>query len=375
METNTSFREFKLRDTIRKVLPLQNRLGITRIADITELDTLGIPVITAIRANTSDKQITTCQGKGTTYYEAIASALMEAVERHAAAIPHKTIISKRSELLRRNVPIFDVNLPESCDQELEWVTGKRLTDGVKVLIPAAEVLFPYEPAEGCIRHLRPSTTGLASGNTNEEAILHGLFEVIERHAVSCFVEKANCPMLNLSTISDKRILAILARFQSNGVDLAVVDLSDVLGVATYKVYCVDDKLRQASLSVSGQGTHLNPQIALKRALTEAAQARVVAIQGSREDLSRHAHQWHRSYAEAREAFEYVRICSARNGLVPMQARAELNNTAEGSIVQVLRLLRLKGHDCVAVTDLTVASINIPVVHVSVSGLLDSVVQQ
>ena len=71
--------------TLARVMPLAPRMGITRVAVLTGLDTIGIPVAAAIRPNS--RSIAQHQGKGATLDAAKASAVMEAAETwHAESV-------------------------------------------------------------------------------------------------------------------------------------------------------------------------------------------------------------------------------------------------------------------------------------------------
>ena len=66
------------------MLPLAQALGVTRLSNITGLDSIGIPVVVACRPNS--RGLATAQGKGIDLAAAKASALMEAVERQQAEL-------------------------------------------------------------------------------------------------------------------------------------------------------------------------------------------------------------------------------------------------------------------------------------------------
>src|ERR1700748_1478781 len=68
--------------TLARVMPLAARMGITRVAVLTGLDVIGIPVVAAYRPNS--RSVAVHQGKGTTLVAAKASAVMEAVESYHA---------------------------------------------------------------------------------------------------------------------------------------------------------------------------------------------------------------------------------------------------------------------------------------------------
>src|SRR5215470_14988881 len=89
------------RETLRRITPLLPRAGITRLADVTGLDWIGLPVYQAIRPNS--RNISVSQGKGLTRDQAKVSALMESLESfHAEQIDQPstvgTLRSMRSEL-------------------------------------------------------------------------------------------------------------------------------------------------------------------------------------------------------------------------------------------------------------------------------------
>src|SRR5438552_592107 len=63
------------RATLARMRPLMKRLGITRLACLTGLDAVGVPVWAAIRPN--GRSLSTSQGKGLSDDAAAVSALME----------------------------------------------------------------------------------------------------------------------------------------------------------------------------------------------------------------------------------------------------------------------------------------------------------
>src|SRR6056297_3549928 len=69
-------------ETLARVGPLAAAMGITRLANVTGLDTIGIPVVMAVRPRS--RSLAVSQGKGLTLAAAEASALMESVEAYHA---------------------------------------------------------------------------------------------------------------------------------------------------------------------------------------------------------------------------------------------------------------------------------------------------
>lgn len=69
------------------------------------------------------------------------------------------------------------------DSETYWVWGTSLTTGKPRLVPASQIYLNYKIDEGEVCPGKNASTGLAAGGTIEEAILTGLFEIVER---DCF---------------------------------------------------------------------------------------------------------------------------------------------------------------------------------------------
>src|SRR5690242_848779 len=72
-------------ETLARVSPMLPHIGITRVAEVTWLDRIGIPVFQAIRPNS--RNISVSQGKGVTRALAKVSGIMEAVELWHAENP------------------------------------------------------------------------------------------------------------------------------------------------------------------------------------------------------------------------------------------------------------------------------------------------
>src|ERR1700742_693684 len=68
--------------TLARVQPLLATMGITRVANVTGLDTIGIPVVMVCRPNA--RSLSVSQGKGLTLDAAKASGLMESIELYHA---------------------------------------------------------------------------------------------------------------------------------------------------------------------------------------------------------------------------------------------------------------------------------------------------
>src|SRR4051812_35793876 len=79
-------REFPPEATWSAIAGHLRRAGVTRLADITGLDRIGIPVYSAVVPRSHDT-ISVYGGKGARPLDAKVSAAMEALERFAAWLP------------------------------------------------------------------------------------------------------------------------------------------------------------------------------------------------------------------------------------------------------------------------------------------------
>ena len=276
--------------------------GITRITEITHLDRVKIPVFSSIRPTAQSGGVSVYAGKGATVEQARASAMMEGFERYSAEKQdidqEKISISAYNEIKNDSVlNPRDLLLPKSFEnqniemQKLEWIEAEEIISECPILVPANAVFHPYIPN----REIKPcamamfkgNTNGLASGNVIEEAVLHGIFEVVERDAWSIFeLTKRNKKQIDLDTIENDTVRELVEKFTSQGIKIKLMDITADLKIPTIVASADDTVLKDAALLTLGVGTHLNPEIAAIRALSEVAQSRATQIHGTREDTVR-----------------------------------------------------------------------------------------
>ncbi len=276
--------------------------GITRITEITHLDRVKIPVFSSIRPTAQSGGVSVYAGKGATVEQARASAMMEGFERYSAEKQdidqEKISISAYNEIKNDSVlNPRDLLLPKSFEnqniemQKLEWIEAEEIISESPILVPANAVFHPYIPN----REIKPcamamfkgNTNGLASGNVIEEAVLHGIFEVVERDAWSIFeLTKRNKKQIDLDTIENETVSELVEKFTSQGIKIKLMDITADLKIPTIVASADDTVLKDAALLTLGVGTHLNPEIAAIRALSEVAQSRATQIHGTREDTVR-----------------------------------------------------------------------------------------
>ena len=273
--------------TWERTAPLLPRAGITRVADVTGLDDVGIPVFLAVRP--AARTLSVSQGKGVTPALARVSAVMEAVELwHAEQpLPIAARGTARELALPYELDSLQLATPSLATGTavLPWVAARNLTDGTATFLPAEYVqLSSVVERRWAPPLFKTTSNGLASGNTLDEALVHALCELIER---DCVAELRRQPpaerrLLDLDSVDDPDARGLLALLAAAGNTVEVYDATNDLAVPCYEAQIWGPRL---PLAFAGAGCHLDPGVALCRALTEAAQNRLTAISGSRDDLT------------------------------------------------------------------------------------------
>jgi ribosomal protein S12 methylthiotransferase accessory factor len=353
--------------------------GITRVADVTGLDVIGIPVVMVCRPNS--RSVSVSQGKGLDIDAARASGLMEAIEQwHAEHIQRSLLFCTAAELSPRHRLVDVTGLPRLSigsfhpHHKMLWIEGEDIMNGCQLWVPLEVVhtdyTLPLPPGSGCFL---TTSTGLASGNHRIEAVLHGLYEAIERDAVALWYASGPAhrarTRLDLGSVDDPICRDLLARFDRAEVAVGVWDASSDVGLPVFVAEIVDRAPHPGRvLYVSdGQGCHRSRAVALARALTEAAQSRLTAIAGARDDLDRDAYEQFRSPP---------RIAAALAEIERLEGpRRSFNAVSDGfserfdeDLVAVLAALRGAGLNQVVIVDLTRPELGLPVVRVVVPGL-------
>jgi ribosomal protein S12 methylthiotransferase accessory factor len=277
-------------ETLRRIRPLLGRAGITRLADVTGLDRIGIPVYQAIRPNS--RNLSVSQGKGLTRAQARVSALMEALEGFHAEELGQPGVRETVGAMRRlvNYDPYELTLSEPSvlndATPLDWVAATDLCNGGRSWVPRALCELNYCVEERYhVPLFRPTSNGLASGNTTAEALVHGLCEVVERDAIWRNVQAgaATRPGVAPETVDARLAGRVLDQFAAAGIETRIVDASGPTGLPCFEARLHDP---EAPVLYGGNGCHPSRSTALLRALTEAAQSRLTTVAGSRDDLNR-----------------------------------------------------------------------------------------
>jgi ribosomal protein S12 methylthiotransferase accessory factor len=365
-------------ETLSKVTPLLPAMGITRIANVTGLDRIGVPVIMVTRPNA--RSIAVSQGKGLDLDAAKASGVMEAIEiHHAEHIQHPLKLASHNEMMSSHDLIDLDRLAKVAnsrfhpDLPMLWIEGFDLLNSAPLWLPYETVhtnfTLPSPPGAGSFS---PSTNGLASGNHILEATCHALFEIIERDAITLWRscdDLVNLKRLDLDTVSDPGCREVLQRLDDAELDLAAFDATSDLGMPVFYATLIDRR-HEASHPGIGAGCHIAPEVALLRAMTETIQVRMTYITGARDDLSPE------EFTERGRSQKLgpVNALMRRDGQRPSFndiASPPIGATFADDLALILERLRAVGIEQAAVVDLTKPAFDVAVVKAVIPGLEDA----
>jgi YcaO-like protein with predicted kinase domain len=365
-------------ETLAALRPVVDAVGITRVAQLTGLDRIGIPVCAVVRPNSRSYAVS--QGKGITPEAAKASGLMEAIENYHAEEATIPLRFGRSDDLRHSFSLPDVaGLPRlrtstfSTQAPILWAEGGvNLVDDTPMLLPHDLVHLDFRVPRPHSPSFLVSSNGLASGNHLFEAISHGLCEVIERDANTLWrlggerVQRAR--RLDLTTVDDPSCIALLRRFEGAEIDVIAWDTTSDVGVPSVLCDVVDrfGDVARPMPAICGSGSHPSRRIALARALTEAAQGRLTRISGSRDDL----------FGQVFDDSEARRMAAATRALFlshpPAVSFLDMptaeHETVEEDVRWICDALQAAGFHQILVLDLTRPDLQIPVVRIVVPYL-------
>lgn len=349
-------------------------MGITRVADITGLDRIGIPVTMVVRPGS--RSLAVSQGKGLSLAAARVSGIMESVETyHAERVDQALRLSSQISLARLGRVANVDRLAKSSERRyhrelrLPWILGRDLLSGEPVWLPFEAVHTDFtvpRPFGGGV--FPADTNGLASGNLHIEAVIHALCEVVERDAIALWHQRRadDIEAVGLASVTDGDCVRLFERLHRARVDVRIWNATSDTGVACFHCLLVDRDITEHADPEFGSGCHPDSRVALLRALTEAVQARTTFIAGSRDDLGAGPYT-------ARARAERLAGCRA------LMARADREIPFEAvpcrdsdTLVQDLRWLldRLSGVGIEEVlwVDLSLAELAVPVARVIVPGL-------
>ncbi|MFH1077570.1 MAG: YcaO-like family protein [Pseudomonadota bacterium] len=351
-------------DLVRRSL---DNSGLRILERLVRIDNgrLDIPVYLSMCAPDAAKAIGIRKqmGKGAAPAQAMASALMELVERFSYFEFFKERGFKKAAfrdmgdqaIEYRFIPL-SVHDPDPdskaafelfCDLPLEWSTGLDVRTGKEVLLPIDWFSSIHE------------YNGSAAGNSVEEALLQGICEVTERHVSSIIShEKFATPTIDPESIRDPVAKGLLQKFFQNDIKVYLKDFSLDTGIPTVGVLAYDPNTFPGSSEiVFTAGTATSPERAAIRALTEVAQ-----LAGDFQNRTTYTPTLPKF-----TSFEESAYVTMASKTVPIQSLPDISdNNIKIEIMRCSDVLHKIGLDVFAV-DMTHSRLKVPVVYAVIPG--------
>jgi ribosomal protein S12 methylthiotransferase accessory factor len=172
---------------------------------------------------------------------------------------------------------------------LAWEQMTNIQNGATKLVPSDLIWIVPRLKEQPFLYFQVGSNGLASGASLEDAILSGLYEIVERDGWSLhtYLMEAlgilanRMPLVSLCP----EIERIIKRLEEQKLKLHLFDCTTDYQVPVFTASILDLS-GQCAGTFAGYGCHLNAEAAALRAITEAIQGRACYISGARDDMLR-----------------------------------------------------------------------------------------
>ena len=276
---------------LERLLAVSRACGITRLADLTGLDRVGLPVWQAVRP--AGRALSVHQGKGASATAAKIGALCEAIESHSAEnAPADGPLCAFGDLPERErapdpADYARIRQPLPAGERIRWCEARNLVSGGRLFLPHELVSLDFTlPPATCFER---SSSGLAVGTSENEAIEAALLELLERDAEG---EWRRAPPLDrmaaslaLESVPFAWLHAWRNRFAALGIELRIFAVPAVEGTPVFLCFIAGgDAFGAGCRAFFGSGADGDPERSLFKALAEAVQSRLTFIAGARDDI-------------------------------------------------------------------------------------------
>jgi ribosomal protein S12 methylthiotransferase accessory factor len=334
-------------------------------------------------------------GKGRTDSQARTSALCEALERFSglhrgeeprrlatmaelgdeAVDPRSFMLysdrqyEERDEWMRKPGRFNAVPLRFEPETPIHWSPLWSWTERRRKYLPTSCLYYGFQDPEPERFFCWPDSNGNAAGSCLEDAVLQGFFELVERDAVALWwYNRVRRPAVDLTALGEPYIAEYQAFFDSIGRDLWVLDITSDLGIPA----CAAISRRRSGPKediVMGFGAHLDPSVAVSRALTELNQFMPAVLSVNQAGETQYA------YGDA-ACLEWWNMATLENqpylepdGVRALPTGADVGPKADvrAQILDCFGRVEAKGME-VLILDQTRPDVGLPVVKVVVPGL-------
>jgi putative methanogenesis marker protein 1 len=358
--------------TLQFIQSIKELVSMIDFREASDLDRIGIPVFICHRIR-PDSSKTSHTGKGVSQIQAQVSLTMESIERYSSEFKDEyegKLVKGSYNQLKRKFNILDPremilskDSDYDHDRDIHWAWGCDLALNEDILVPACAVYHPYHLDNVFL--MDTHTNGIAAGNTMEEAVVHGLAELIERDAWSIARYEGNYSdaLFIEDEPANQFIINILDKFEHADIEIVAKDISSDIGVPVIAAFS-RDLVYPTMKPVDGFGAHLDPRVAMVRSLLEIVTTRALFIQklgieGMCEPVTAYLGEQERvddprSYAYNQKGLRDIEVNYGKDILMDVRT--------------IIGKLRAKGLERVIAVNLTRPDTGIPTVRMIVPGL-------
>ncbi|MCV2883418.1 TOMM precursor leader peptide-binding protein [Aestuariibacter sp. AA17] len=333
-------------------------------------------------------------GKGRSPEQARTSALCEAIERFSGlfrgeeevitssfealkdnAVDPRTFMlfsesqyKEREQWLSKGSRFQIVPLPFDEKAEISWSPVWSWTDQTVKYMPTCNLYYGYQDSDATFFGWGDSN-GNAAGSSKQDALLQGFLELVERDAVAIWwYNRLTRPQVDLDALNDPYYAQLNTFYQAQNREFWVLDLTTDLGIPAYAA--INRRINHNTEDIiMGFGAHLNPKIAINRAITEMNQFMPAVLNTHEDGTTQYTFY-------DRDAIEWWTTATLENQpyLKPAAKKAPLPKALiDDSLDIKLKLeacfdiVEKLGHE-VLILDQTRPDVGLPVVKVIVPGL-------
>ena len=237
-------------------------------------------------------------GKGSTREQSEASALCEAIERHSGAFSGDEIhtrgrfidfAAEDGAIHPNDVQLFSDDQLDNADSinatghpynivpprldpdaEIDWTPVWSFTQGRHRYLPTS-MLYSMAPEQRGPADLIADSNGCAAGNTLEEAILQGFYELVERDAFAIWwYNRLSVPGVDLASFDDEFLASATDYYDRCEREVWMLDVTSDTDIPSFVALSRRPDAETEDI-IYGAGAHADPRLAALRALCELNQ--------------------------------------------------------------------------------------------------------
>lgn len=224
-------------------------------------------------------------GFGRDMSTALSKAIGEFLERYFLTIYHTKDFTKGScrDMERKDYPIIPLDqfagfsseqkkttphFSWDLDSSFFWAAAKRISNDKRAFVPAQFIFWNYLFGEEEPRLVNPTTNGSGGMFSVDEAMLSGLYELIQRDAFLIFwLNNITPSKINPRTVPSDDFQKIFEEAERYRFTTHCLNITSNIGVPSFAVV-IEDPIQPPRFSLGG-GCNADPVKALVRAIEEA----------------------------------------------------------------------------------------------------------